>query len=83
MNPPSPGSHGSNERCSSGAIVRAPRKGKNMYEESLAVTGMGAIVIGAAVVDAWWIAVTAISLGAALLVVERVVRARRRRNREL
>jgi hypothetical protein len=54
-----------------------------MYEESLAVTGMGAIVIGAAVVDAWWIAVTAISLGAALLVVERVVRARRRRNREL
>ena len=50
-----------------------------MYEESLATTGLGAIVIGGAVFDAWWVAAVAIGLGTVLLVTGRVVRRRRER----
>ncbi|GAA2450491.1 hypothetical protein GCM10009857_13240 [Agromyces soli] len=50
-----------------------------MYEESLAATGVGTIVVGAAVVDVWWVAAAAIGIGALALVTSRAVRAARAR----
>lgn len=60
---------------------REPDWGVLMYDETLAATGVGGIVIGSVFVDIWWVALIGIGLMAAGVVAARLFRRRADTNR--
>ncbi len=50
-----------------------------MYENELAMTGLGAAVLGPFVVDTWWVAALLVVVGGSLLFVARRVHRRKAR----
>ncbi|MHA7134371.1 hypothetical protein [Oerskovia turbata] len=48
-----------------------------MYENDLAMTGLGAMVIGPIVFDSWWVAAAFLVVGGSLLFVARRVHRRK------
>lgn len=52
-----------------------------MYDESLAMTGLGVVVIGSAVVDLWWLAAASVGAMALGIVIMRVSRRSSERRR--
>lgn len=61
--------------------TESPIGGVLMYDETLAATGVGGIVIGSVFVDIWWVALIGIGLMAAGVVAARLFRRRADTNR--
>ena len=51
-----------------------------MYDSDLAMTGLGALVIGPLVIDMWWVAAAFLGAGLVLIVVARRMRHTKRRH---